>query len=459
VDRHKARVCLFQRGRLSLDPNATIFDAQREFADLQAVVILDGDRVVTDQRRPLKSLSKPSLAIPNECTFKYGSSTFNWRLALPTTVAEMQRQLVPLLGAPCPNDKFDIVDSEGCVLDEDMTVEDTGDVSFMLIAPRKSSSRSAKPSGPGPAPSLNPKPVDLTSSARPAPSRVAPTSTTGIKVYYLDGTSDQTVECSASLNWKLADLEATVRHKLGLKADLQTEFVLRVRTGNKGFSRVPPDLTIDFVTSDLVMRPVAQKDPRLKQYSVTLLHDHTILCAKFPASRGATISDIAPAVFCRFALDQSAYEFGLCDLDTDTTTLVSEDKKLDEIDTAGISGRRGHLHLVRSGYPAGISGRRGRYGGPLLDTQQLRISSMQKPSDFIMRDLERESSALEFVPVIRSTLRLRALFLAVRWVEVQRALLYRWHSAKRTGCISSHLHQGKSSLPSERFPVSKDLSP
>jgi hypothetical protein len=130
----------------------------------------------------------------------------------------------------------------------------------------------------------------------------------------------------------LADLEAIVRQKLGLRADLPIEVLLRSRTRSKAFSRVPRDLKIDFASSDLVMRPVPQKDPTIRSYAVTCLQGGQIRCAKFPASAGATINDIAPDVCRRWQLSPGVFDFGLCDLDSDTTTLVPMDRKLEDID-------------------------------------------------------------------------------------------------------------------------------
>jgi hypothetical protein len=144
-----------------------------------------------------------------------------------------------------------------------------------------------------------------------------------------------------------------VKGRLTLPSDLPVDFVLRSRTGVKEFSPLPSQNAsrlsqIDFDAFDLVMRPkdsAPQRDPNLVQYTVTWVQE-TILMGKFSGLRTATVNDIAPAVFAKWTLKPPEWEFGLNDLDNDTTMLVPMDKKLAEIDFDSfqlVVGRKGQF--------------------------------------------------------------------------------------------------------------------
>jgi hypothetical protein len=128
--------------RLSLAPNATVVEAQRKFARLRGialpvVLVLDGAELITDDNRRVSSLRNPSIAIGKVVRFNYGTASSTLRLTLDTTVAAMRPQLKSFIGEPCTAEQFDIEDPEGPVYDEDMTVEEIGDVDLLVIRPRK----------------------------------------------------------------------------------------------------------------------------------------------------------------------------------------------------------------------------------------------------------------------------------------------------------------------------------
>jgi hypothetical protein len=157
--------------QMSLPPDAAVAAAQDEIANLEgipvtAVRILDGSKVISDEKCPLSSLSTPTIELAREYALCFDQSRFQLRLFPDSTMADILSRASEYIGEPCAPATFEITLPDGLLLDEDVTIADLGPFDCLVIvrkkppAPRAATPRGAprrevRPGPPSPQPCLH----------------------------------------------------------------------------------------------------------------------------------------------------------------------------------------------------------------------------------------------------------------------------------------------------------------
>jgi hypothetical protein len=198
-----------------LQRNASISAATQKIADIEQldvndIRVLDDRTLITDENTSIFSLRRPSLMFSTPLNFEFEGTRFSLRSFGDTLISEVRTRLDHHIGECCSRDMFDIVMPDEVLLDDDMTLDDVGQVDFLKIVRRR--------------PRFHMR--------RPRPERIASAPLRPPRVFFLYAGTERLVSCAVRPESTLPEIEFIVRRTCRL-GDSPVQFLMRMRSDLK----------------------------------------------------------------------------------------------------------------------------------------------------------------------------------------------------------------------------------